>query len=76
MIFSLNRIPKIIKKNTEVIFLFLLLGITIASTTFYNDNKIKVNENYKNIVNNIYFKKSINHIFQNKYYELNLCNFV
>jgi len=41
------------------------MGITIASTTFYNNNKIKINENYKDIVNNIYFKKSINHIFQN-----------
>jgi murein DD-endopeptidase MepM/ murein hydrolase activator NlpD len=65
MIFSLNKVPKIIKKNTELVFLFLLMGITIASTTFYNNNKIKVNENYKDIVNNIYFKKSINHIFQN-----------
>ena len=65
MIFSLNKVPKTIKKNTELVFLFLLMGITIASTTFYNNNKIKVNENYKDIVNNIYFKKSINHIFQN-----------
>ena len=65
MIFSLNKVPKTIKKNTELVFLFLLMGITIASTTFYNNNKIKVNKNYKDIVNNIYFKKSINHIFQN-----------
>ena len=65
MIFSLNKVPKTIKKNTELVFLFLLMGITIASTTFYNNNKIKINENYKDIVNNIYFKKSINHIFQN-----------
>jgi len=65
MIFSLNKVTKTIKKNTELVFLFLLMGITIASTTFYNNNKIKVNKNYKDIVNNIYFKKSINHIFQN-----------
>tara|TARA_B100000780_G_scaffold21797_1_gene14043 strand:- start:1274 stop:1786 length:513 start_codon:yes stop_codon:yes gene_type:complete len=65
MIFSLNKVTKTIKKNTELVFLFLLMGITIASTTFYNNNKIKINENYKDIVNNIYFKKSINHIFQN-----------
>ena len=33
------------------------------STTFYNNNKKSINKNYKNVINNIYFKKSINQIF-------------
>ena len=37
----------------------------IASTTFYNNNKILINENYKNVINNIYFQKSVNQIFDN-----------
>ena len=65
MIFNLNKIQKLIKKNTEIAFLFLLIIITIGSTTFYNDKKKIVNENYKNLVNNIYFQKSIKHIFNN-----------
>ena len=65
MIFSSNKIIKIIKKNIEITFLFLLLLITISSTTIYNNKKILIDENYKNLINNIYFQKSINQIFDN-----------
>ena len=65
MIFSLNKIIKLIKKNIEITFLFLLLAISISGTTFYNNNKILINENYKDVINNIYFQKSINQIFNN-----------
>jgi len=44
MIFNLNKIIKLIKKNIEITFLFLLIIITITSTTFYNNNKLVVNE--------------------------------
>ena len=63
MIFSSDKIIKIIKKNIEVTFLFLFLLITISSTTIYNKEKKIINENYKNLINNIYFQKSINQIF-------------
>ena len=63
MIFSSNKIIKLIKKNIEIIFLFLLFFITISSTTLYNNNKASVNKNYKDVINNIYFQKSINQIF-------------
>ena len=65
MIFNLNKSLKIIKRNTELVFLLLLVIIAVASTTFYNNKKIIINENYKNVINNIYFKKSISHIFNN-----------
>jgi len=65
MKFSSNKIIKLIKKNIEITFLFLLLLITIGSATFYNENKILINENYKNVINNIYFQKSISQIFNN-----------
>ena len=65
MIFSSNKIIKLIKKNIEIILLFLLLSVTIISVTFYNNNKLTINKNYKNIFNNIYFQKSINQIFDN-----------
>ena len=63
MIFSSDKIIKLIKKNIEFIFLSLLLLVTIASTTFYNNNKILLNENYKDVINNIYFQKSVGQIF-------------
>ena len=65
MIFSSNKIIKIIKKNIEITFLFLLLLITISSTSIYNEKKVLIDENYKNLINNIYFQKSINEIFDN-----------
>ena len=65
MIFKLNKIKNLIYRNTEITFLILLLIITITSTKFYNSRKLIVNENYKEIINNIYFQKSINHIFDN-----------
>ena len=65
MIFSSNKIIKIIKKNIEITFLFLLLLITILSTSIYNEKKVLIDENYKNLINNIYFQKSINEIFDN-----------
>jgi len=35
------------------------------STTFYNNKKMTIKENYKDVINNIYFQKSLNHIFDN-----------
>ena len=65
MIFSSNKIIKVIKKNIEITFLFILLLITISSTSIYNKKKVLIDENYKNLINNIYFQKSINQIFDN-----------
>ena len=63
MKFYLNKMPKFIRRNTELVFLFLLILITIASTTIYNNKKSLIQENYKDIINNIFFQKSINYIF-------------
>jgi len=65
MIFSSNKIIKIIRKNVEITFVSLLLLITIASTNIYNNKKVLIDENYKYLINNIYFQKSINQIFNN-----------
>ena len=65
MKFSSNKIIKLIKKNIEITLLFLLLAITVASTRIYNNKKILINENYKDVINNIYFQKSVKKIFDN-----------
>ena len=53
-----NKVKKKIRDNTEIIALGLLLLTTILSTTYYNFNKQKIYNNYKNIINNVYFKKT------------------
>ena len=65
MTITTNKIIKLIKKKIEILFLFLSIAITIASTTFYNNHKILISKNYINVINNVYFKKGINHIFSN-----------
>ena len=63
MIFSLNKLIKLVKKNIQIFLLFILLIFTIFSTTVYNNKKLKTIENYKEVVNNIYFQKSLKQIF-------------
>ena len=65
MIFNLNSFRKIIKEKQDVAFVLLLIVITILSTQFYNNKKKIINDNYKDAINNIYFQKTINHIFDN-----------
>ncbi len=60
-----SKIILILKRNTEIVALGFLIIITIISTTYYNNSKKKIFSNYKNIINNIYLKKTVNHLFNN-----------
>ena len=61
----INKLKEKIKKNTEIVALSILLFTTIISTTYYNYNKNKIFYNYKNTINNIYLKKTLDSLFQN-----------
>jgi len=65
MVFSFKKVKKLAEKNLEVLFLFLLVLFSIIITTFYNNSKKQIDESYKDVINNIYFQKTINHIFSN-----------
>ncbi len=54
-----------IKKNYEVFSLILLILLTAGTTTYYNFNKNYNNKTYNNFIDNIYFKKTLNHIVDN-----------
>ena len=66
-----NKIKKSLEKNTELAALGLLIIITIISTTYYNYSKNKIYDNYKNTINNVYLKKTINHLFNNLVFRKN-----
>ena len=51
--------------QNEIIALLALIIITTVLTLYYNFTKKKINNNYKQIIENVYFKKTINH-FLNK----------
>jgi murein DD-endopeptidase MepM/ murein hydrolase activator NlpD len=53
------------KINSEIFALALLIITTIIFTSYYNYTKSKISNNYKEIVHNLYFKKSLNYFFDN-----------
>ena len=59
-----NKLKIKFKKNPEIIALAMLIIITIFSTTYFNLNKKKIRNNYKNIISNVYFKKTVSHILE------------
>ena len=61
----LNKLKNKLKNNTEIFALALLVIITIFFTSYYNHVKSKILDNYKTSLNNIYLKKTINHILDN-----------
>tara|TARA_B100000787_G_scaffold142500_1_gene111860 strand:+ start:241 stop:1533 length:1293 start_codon:yes stop_codon:yes gene_type:complete len=70
----LKNLVKILKKNSEIVALTLLVSITIITTTYFNYNKRITSKNYSDLINNIYFKKTLNNIFNNlepKYKKIN-----
>ena len=54
-----------IKINNEIFALSFLIIVTIIFTSYYNFTKTKITNNYKDIVHNLYFKKSLNYFFDN-----------
>ena len=70
----LKNLVKILKKNSEIVALTLLVSITIITTTYFTYNKRITSKNYSDLINNIYFKKTLNNIFNNlepKYKKIN-----
>ena len=54
-----------IKKNLEIFGLVTLILISVIYTSYYNYNKKNNNKNYNSFVDNVYFKKTLVHIFNN-----------
>tara|TARA_B100001769_G_scaffold228086_1_gene189774 strand:+ start:45 stop:359 length:315 start_codon:yes stop_codon:yes gene_type:complete len=61
----IKKIKIKIKKNLEIFCLILALLITVTFTSYYNFNKQKIMKSYGDLLENVYFKKSINHLFNN-----------
>ncbi len=61
----LNKIKLIVKKNTEIFALGILVLVTIISTNYYNYSKEEILSEYKNLINNVYLKKTTNNLFNN-----------
>ncbi len=53
------------KNKNEILALGLLVIITAVLTSYYNHTKLRIKNNYIEIINNVYFKKTVNHFFDN-----------
>ena len=54
-----------IKKNFEIFSLILLIFIAAISTGYFNYSKKKADLTYNNFIDNIYLKKTLNHLISN-----------
>ena len=54
-----------IQKNLELFFVLLLILISIAITNIYNSSREVSKKEYINLINNLYFQKTVNNIFEN-----------
>ena len=61
----INKFKVKFKNKNEIIALILLLSITIILTGYHNYTKKKINNSYKDVINNIYFQKTANHFLDN-----------
>ena len=52
------------KVKNEIIALTLLIILTSIFAIYHNQTKNRINDNYKKIIENFYFKKTINHFFE------------
>ena len=61
----LKNLQKKITKNLEIFGLVILIFITAVSTSYFNYKKNLNNQNYSNFIDNVYFKKTLNHLIDN-----------
>jgi len=52
-------------KNIQIFGLIFLIVLTVVSTSYYNFKKINNAQFYNNFIDNIYFKKTLNHLVEN-----------
>ena len=57
----LKNLKNKIKKNIQIFSLIFLITITVVSTSYFNFKKNNI-QGYNNFIDNIYFKKTLNHL--------------
>ena len=66
MIQKLSMLKKLdikFKGKNEIFALIILIILTSIFTIYHNQTKDRINNNYKKIIENFYFKKTVNHFF-------------
>ncbi len=61
----LKNLKNKIRKNIQIFGLIFLIAITVVSTSYFNFKKNNNIQAYSNFIDNIYFKKTLNHLVNN-----------
>tara|TARA_Y100000816_G_scaffold168541_1_gene120863 strand:+ start:272 stop:1567 length:1296 start_codon:yes stop_codon:yes gene_type:complete len=61
----INKFKSKIRNYPEIFALIILILATVIFTSYYNFSKKKIYSNYKDIINNVYLKKTVNHLLDN-----------
>ena len=61
----INNLKYRLKKNLQIFLLFLVILGTATSATFVNYKRNSIKQNNNDLVNNIFLKKTLNHIINN-----------
>ncbi len=59
-----SKIKFKIKNKIEVYLLIFIITFTVIITSYYNFSKRQIKNNYNEIINNVYFKKTTNHFIE------------
>ena len=62
---NLKNVQFKISKNFEFLFVLILIFISIIITQIYNSSKNSAKKEYVKVLNNLYFQKTVNDIFDN-----------
>ena len=61
----LKKLSNKVKKKYEIFGLIILILISAISTSYFNFKKNLNDKTYNNFIDNIYFQKTLNHLFNN-----------
>ena len=70
----IKKLTILLKEKFEIFILVLIIITSSISITYFNHNKNVTNQNYNDLINNIYLKKTLNNIVNNlepKYKKVN-----
>ena len=70
----IKKLTIFLKEKFEIFILILIIITSSISITYFNHNKNVTNQNYNDLINNIYLKKTLNNIVNNlepKYKKVN-----
>ena len=61
----LKNLKNKIEKNVQIVGLIFLILITVVSTSYFNFKKNNNIQTFNNLIDNIYFKKTLSHLINN-----------